>query len=65
MATEKFYPLRVRPDNNAGRVSNERKLEESDDVMTTLWPELKDAATEGALEDEKDFHPVSVELATE
>lgn len=58
MAQEHFYPLRVRPDNNAGRVSNEKKLEESDDVLTTFWTELYVAAKDGTLESEEDFHPI-------
>jgi hypothetical protein len=58
MSQEKFYPLRVRPDNNAGRVSNEKKLEESDDVLTTFWPELYQAFEKEELEPEEDFHPI-------
>lgn len=58
MAQEKFFPLRVRPDNNVGRVGNEKRLEESDDVLTTLWPEIVQATKDGTLEDERDFHPI-------
>lgn len=61
MAQEHFYPLRVRPDNNVGRVGNERRLEEADDVLTTFWTELYVAAKDGTLESEEEFHPIPVE----
>ena len=65
MAKEKFILGKKDDKVHEGKASERRRLMESDDVLTTLWPELGQAVKDGALEDEKDFHPVPDELATE
>lgn len=63
MALEKFINGKHDDAHHDGKAANTRRLMESDDVLTTLWPELRDAAIDGSLESEDEFHPIDNELA--